>query len=96
MTMPPEGPTMSKGARVMLFALIALAVPGQHAQSASLADAARVLKAESGADLRRYSTRDFGRERFTGARSVIVDEERARDLLKAVRARLPARAPPWG
>ena len=69
----------------------ALAATSAATAAPSLDDGARILADESGAKLRRYSTRDFGRERYDRARSVLVaDQDRAADVVKRVRARLPA------
>lgn len=38
---------------------------------------------------RKFSTRDFGREEFAEARSVLVDEDQAERTLQSVRADLP-------
>src|SRR5688572_3579514 len=68
--------------------LVASASPARAA--ASLREAERILEQETGQEARRYSTRDFGRERYPGARSVIVEDARAAELLAAVRAKLPS------
>jgi hypothetical protein len=48
-----------------------------------------VLRQQTKREVRAFSTRDFGRDRFAGARSVLVPEDAAERLLRAVRAQLP-------
>jgi hypothetical protein len=55
----------------------------------SLETAAAVLREKSKAEVRAFSTRDFGRAPFAGARSVLVPEGGAEALVRAVRAQLP-------
>ncbi len=63
----------------------------QDARSAeSLDQAGAILARVSGAKVRSFSTRDFGREQYSQARSILVPEARAPALLKAVREQLPA------
>ncbi len=50
--------------------------------------AAQALTVDGGDVVRPYSTRDFGRARYDRARSMLVDEARALDLLKQMRAKL--------
>lgn len=54
-----------------------------------LEEAARVLAQLTRAPVRPFSTRDFGREPYTGARSVLVPEEQAEKLLLELRRKLP-------
>jgi hypothetical protein len=81
--------------RTVLFsALLTIAVTGSDADSTppapalTLEAAGELLAQESGHSVRKFSTRDFGREPFSGAQSVLVPEERALQLLDTVRARL--------
>lgn len=55
-----------------------------------LAQAARILAETSRSEVRPYSTRDFGRARYGQARSVVVMERVAPQILKRVRDQLPA------
>ena len=50
--------------------------------------AAKRLSEIAGAPLRDYSTRDFGRERYPQARSVVVPKSRSRQVLKEIRNEL--------
>ena len=52
-------------------------------------EASTLLHRISAAKVRPYSTRDFGREQFSGAISVLVSEEKAEKILLAVRKELP-------
>jgi Domain of unknown function (DUF4253) len=54
----------------------------------SLDEAGSCLTKVTGKAFRPYSTRDFGREEFSGARSVLVDESQAEQLLQKIRNRL--------
>ena len=56
---------------------------------ATLQQATALLHRISGAEVRPYSTRDFGREKFKGAISILVDTAKAEVLLGAVRKELP-------
>ena len=76
------------GRWLLAFAFIACA-SNLWAANSALDEAAQVLEQESGLKVRAYSTRDFGREEYSGARSVVVEEARAVPLLKSVRAHLP-------
>ena len=70
----------------VFFAATALA--GQDTPIRTLDEAGQYLARISGASLRAYSTRDFGRDRFTGARSVIVPADQAQPLLRKLRRAL--------
>jgi hypothetical protein len=48
-----------------------------------------ILAEVAGAEVRRYSTVDLGRARVLGPISALVPRERALDLVRALRARLP-------
>jgi hypothetical protein len=54
----------------------------------SLDEAGSYLAKVTGKPLRLFSTRDFGREKFSGARSVLVDESETEPLLGEIRSRL--------
>lgn len=58
--------------------------------SAPFERASALLHRISGANVRPYSTRDFGRDKFTGAISVLVDPSKAEGMLVALRQELPA------
>jgi hypothetical protein len=79
---------------VLVSSLLALATAGCDADSTpaapvlTLEAAGELLAHESGRPVRKFSTRDFGREQFSGAQSVLVPEDRALELLDTVRARL--------
>lgn len=51
--------------------------------------ASALLHQISGAQVRPFSTRDFGREKFNGAISILVNKTKAEALLVAVRKKLP-------
>jgi len=74
-----------------LFFFIALLFAGiSHAQiSQNLQHGSQLLRQITGAEVRPYSTRDFGREKYDGAISVLVDEKKAESTLAAVRKELP-------
>lgn len=55
----------------------------------NLTQASQLLHEVTGEQVRNYSTRDFGRQRFNGAVSVLVPPDKAETLLRAVRQRLP-------
>lgn len=61
-----------------------------HGHAQNLSQASQLLREVTGAQVRDYSTRDFGRQRFKGAVSVLVAPDKAETLLRAVRKRLPA------
>jgi len=78
-------------ALVMILLQVLLAAgcdSSEVAPARTLQEAAHVLAHESGSVVRDYSTRDFGREQFAGARSVVVPGNRAQEILAAVRSRL--------
>jgi hypothetical protein len=50
---------------------------------------ARILAETTDASVRPYSTRDFGRERYSNGRSVLVDERSAEGFLLQVRRKIP-------
>ncbi|MCA9791500.1 MAG: DUF4253 domain-containing protein [Candidatus Eremiobacteraeota bacterium] len=52
--------------------------------------AQRALSQATGRSVRPYCTRDFGRQHYSGACSVLVEPERAEGLLAKVRAQLPS------
>lgn len=66
---------------------LSMAAPSQT-QPQSLDEAAVMLGKEASAPVRPYSTRDFGRDRFSGARSVLVPPTKAEQLLTRIRPRL--------
>lgn len=57
---------------------------------APLKEASALLHRISGAQVRPYSTRDFGRTPYSGAISALVDEAKAPAMLVALRKELPA------
>jgi hypothetical protein len=61
---------------------------GAESKITALEEAARLLGRQTGRPVRPYSTRDFGRDRFAGARSVVVPEGKAEGALAAIRERL--------
>lgn len=73
----------------IIFALAAvLGMATAQAQALTDLDAAGAFLAQqSGKPLRAYSTRDFGREKFSQARSVVVDAAKAQDLVRLLRSR---------
>lgn len=74
------------------FVLLALAAASCTSTAASpvhtLEAAGELLASESGHMVRGFSTRDFGREKYFGAQSVLVPEDQAPQLVNRVRARL--------
>jgi len=54
-----------------------------------LEEAARALAQVTGAPVRPFSTRDFGREPYPDARSALVPEAKAEKLLSELRRKLP-------
>lgn len=62
---------------------------GRVSAADSLDAAAALLGSVSKAPVRQFSTRDFGREKYASARSVLVTERDAEHVLKAVRQQLP-------
>lgn len=60
----------------------------QRARIVNLDAAAERLSEVSGAPIRNYSTRDFGRDRYPDARSVVVPNTKAREILQQVRSEL--------
>jgi hypothetical protein len=54
----------------------------------TLEAAANRLSEVAGSPVRNYSTRDFGRDRYAAARSVIVPKARSRDVLRNFRREL--------
>ncbi|MEM6483665.1 MAG: DUF4253 domain-containing protein [Pseudomonadota bacterium] len=76
--------------RIYLLFLLLMANP-VHA-TPSLEKLTAVFSEEFNATVRSYSTRDFGREKFEGAISVLVPEDEAREKLTEVRRRLPSGA----
>lgn len=60
----------------------------REAKVSTVDEAGALLARQTGQSIRRWSTRDFGRDRFAGARSVVVPESRADGALAAIRERL--------
>lgn len=79
-------------ARFLFPLLFALLFSGlcRAETGATLESASTLLHRITGAQVRPYSGRDFGREKYTGAISVLVDETKAEDILLSVRKELPA------
>ena len=75
-----------------LFFFITLLFAGiSHAQiSQNLQQASQLLRQITGAEVRPYSTRDFGREKYDGAISVLIDEQKAESILAKIRNELPS------
>jgi hypothetical protein len=75
--------------RIVICLRAVLGIGMAQAKFISDLDAAGTLLAEqSGRQLRPFSTRDFGRDKFPGARSVLVDPARAADLVMQMRKHL--------
>lgn len=70
-------------------AMLLASFTAHAALPAQLKAAADVLQEVTKAKVRPFATRDFGRERFGGAVSVLVPEAKAQALLVAVRKKLP-------
>jgi hypothetical protein len=75
--------------RAFLIAAALCAFPASAQPPDLLEAAARILEETTGTAVRPYSTRDFGRERYSGARSVLVPESGAERLLLQVRRKIP-------
>lgn len=73
-----------------LLAVLPVVAPAAPPGKAPLDTAAAALARMTGAPVRPFSTRDFGRERYLGARSAIVPPKDAERLLGRVRAVIPA------
>ncbi|WP_242107129.1 DUF4253 domain-containing protein [Luteimonas aquatica] len=73
----------------MTLLLAILGIGTAHAQTPiDLDTAASLLGKSSGQPVRLHSTRDFGREPFMAARSVLVDPAQAEALVESLRSRL--------
>jgi hypothetical protein len=75
---------------ILLLAVLSGVVAAERpATSQALGQVVRNLAQISGKSVRPYSTRDFGREQFAGARSVIVSASEAEATLQKIRKVLP-------
>jgi len=86
---------MATDMRSLLTIAVILAVSGcstnsdrLHGKAMNLDDAATRLATISGRPLRPYATRDFGRDRNSAARSVVVPESEAQHILEGIRAEI--------
>ncbi|MCD2518311.1 DUF4253 domain-containing protein [Massilia sp. G4R7] len=75
---------------IALFFMVLAGASCRAEPSKPLEQASTLLQRISGAHVRPYSTRDFGRDRYDGAISALVDETRAEAMLIALRNELPA------
>lgn len=75
--------------RAFLIASALCAFPSLAQPPALMETGARILAETTGASVRPYSTRDFGRERYSNGRSVLVDERSAEGFLLQVRRKIP-------
>lgn len=76
--------------KIVLGLLASALLTALPASAANGLDAAgSILEQVTGAPVRSFSTTDFGRERNVQARSVLVSQEKAEQLLTQVRRRLP-------
>ncbi|MFL6672015.1 MAG: DUF4253 domain-containing protein [Massilia sp.] len=73
-----------------IFAVLSLPILGNAAPAVDMAKAEELLKQVTSAPVRPYATRDFGRARYGGGRSVVVAEADAPRLLSQLRQKLPA------
>lgn len=73
---------------VLLLALVMSAMTPSNAAPPNLDDNAAYLSNITSLPVRPFSTRDFGRDRYSGARSVLVPAERAEALLTKIRTGL--------
>ena len=71
---------------ISIFSFLAFGASAQAIQS--IDEAGQLLSKVSGVSVRPFSTRDFGRERYSKARSVLVPQNRAQDILNKVRKNL--------
>jgi hypothetical protein len=71
------------------LAIVLLAPALAWGTSSPLDAAAATLQKVSGQPVRPFSTRDFGREPYAAARSVLVREEDAERVLLAIRPQMP-------
>lgn len=77
--------------KTILFFIALLFSSISHAQiSQNLQQGSELLRQITGADVRLYSTREFGREKYDGAISVLIDEQKAESMLAKIRNELPA------
>jgi hypothetical protein len=74
---------------IFLFFILLTCAVCRADTGASFQPASAVLQRITGSDVRAFSTRDFGRERFAGAISALVDQTKAEGMLRAVRKELP-------
>jgi hypothetical protein len=78
-------------ARMFTLAFALLTVANCRAESGpSLKQASALLQRISGAQVRPYSTRDFGRTHYNGAIYALVNEAKAAAMLVSLRKELPA------
>lgn len=75
--------------RAFLIASALCAFPSLAQPPALMETGARILAETTGASVRPYSTRDFGRERYSNGRSALVDERSAEGFLLQVRRKIP-------
>lgn len=82
---------MPRTTQALWLLLLVIIPPALIAASAAppLDSAAQILEEVSGREVRSFSTRDFGRELFPDARSVLVPENEAETILAKVRGRIP-------
>lgn len=71
---------------ILMAGFFAASASVQAAQS--IDEAALLLSKTGGVPVRLFSTRDFGREKYTPARSILVPKNNAPDVLKIVRKTL--------
>jgi len=75
--------------RILVIAVLTMCVPllcqAAPPTTNALQEAAAVLAKQAAQPVRPYSSRDFGRDRFAGASSVVVEPEEAERVLAGVR-----------
>lgn len=78
-----------RGVVLSIVAVLCLLQPTVDFASTPLDHAQEALAKVTGKPVRPFSTRDFGRQQYAGARSVLVDDRDAPALLEKLRVLLP-------
>jgi hypothetical protein len=85
----PRIPGQPITSRILIAAFVGFLAMTSSFAADPLSSAVGVLEKETGQKSRTFSTRDFGRDRYTGPHSVIVPEDKAEGLLWKIRGQLP-------
>lgn len=77
--------------RKLFFVLVLLLAGACHAEPLPhLQQASKLLRQITGSEVRPYATRDFGRDKYHGAISALIDEKKAEGVLAKIRKELPS------